>query len=90
MEIADRTRLDQMRKRAPHDMAVLQQTAPTRARFHDGFFIVDPEATLLVNLTHRLRLTSGVGYRLISGARGTDDRLRGVTGSLALQIGSGF
>ena len=48
-------------------MAVLQQTAPTRARFHDGFFIVDPEATLLVNLTHRLRLTSGMGYRLISG-----------------------
>ncbi|PYR28271.1 MAG: hypothetical protein DMF92_14530 [Acidobacteria bacterium] len=52
---------------SPREHPVLQQTAPTRARFHDGFFIVDPEATLLVNLTHRLRLTSGMGYRLISG-----------------------
>jgi hypothetical protein len=69
---------------------VLQPNAATRVRFHDGFFIVDPEANLLVNLTHRLRVTGGVGYRLISGARGTDDRLRGITGSLALQIGSGF
>ena len=59
-------------------------------RFHDGFFIADPEVSLLVNLTHRLRLTGGVGDRLIGGASGTDDRLRGVTGSLALQIGSGF
>jgi hypothetical protein len=75
---------------SPREHPVLQQTGTTRARFHDGFFIVDPEATLLVNLTHRLRLTGGVGYRLISGARGTDDRLRGITGSLALQIGSGF
>jgi hypothetical protein len=75
---------------SPREQTVLQQTAATRVRFHDGFFIVDPEANLLVNLTHRLRLTAGAGYRLTSGARGTDDRLRGVTGSLALQIGSGF
>jgi hypothetical protein len=58
-------------------------------RFHDGFFIVDPEANLLVNLTHGLRLTGGIGYRLISGSWDADDRLRGVTGSLALQIGGG-
>jgi hypothetical protein len=68
---------------------VVQPNGGTRVRFHDGFFIADPEASLLVNLTHRLRLTGGVGYRLIGGARGTDDRLRGVTGSLGLQIGGG-
>ena len=75
---------------SPREHPVLQPNAATRVRFHDGFFIADPEVSLLVNLTHRLRLTGGVGYRLIGGARGTDDRLRGVTGSLALQIGSGF
>jgi hypothetical protein len=72
---------------SPREHPVLQQHS---VRFHDGFFIVDPEANLLVNLTRRLRLTGGVGYRLTSGARGTDDRLRGVTGSVALQIGGGF
>jgi hypothetical protein len=75
---------------SPREHRFLQQNATTRVRFRDGFFIVDPEANLLVNLTHRLRLAGGVGYRLTSGARGIDDRLRGVTGSLALQIGSGF
>jgi hypothetical protein len=75
---------------APREHPVLQQNAARRMRFRDGFFIVDPEANLLVNLTRRLRLAGGVGYRLTSGAGGTDDRLRGVTGSLALQIGGGF
>jgi hypothetical protein len=75
---------------SPWEHPVLQPNATTRVRFHDGFFMADPAANLLVNLTHRLRLTGGVGYRLISGARGADDRLRGVTGSLALLIGGGF
>jgi hypothetical protein len=65
------------------------RNATVHVRFHDGFFIVDPEANLLVNLTHGLRLTGGIGYRLISGSWDADDRLRGVTGSLALQIGGG-
>ena len=67
----------------------LQPIPNARVRFHEGFFIAEPEANLLVNLTRRLRLAGGVGYRLIGGARGTNDRLRGVTGSVALQIGGG-
>ena len=63
------------------------QLVTTRVRFRDGFFIAEPEANLLVGLSKRFRLSSGVGYRLIGGARGTGDRLRGVTGSIALQIG---
>ena len=63
----------------PREHPIIQPNATTRVRFHDGFFIADPEANLLVNLTHRLRLTGGVGYRLISGARGTDDRLEAST-----------
>lgn len=73
----------------PRARTPLQPIPNTRVRFHEGFFIAEPEANLLVNLTRRLRLAGGVGYRLIGGARGADDRLRGVTGSLALQIGGG-
>jgi hypothetical protein len=73
----------------PTGRTPLRPVPNARVRFHEGFFIAEPEANLLVNLTRRLRLAGGVGYRLIGGARGTDDRLRGVTGSVALQIGGG-
>ena len=58
-------------------------------RVREDFFIAEPEANVLVGLTRHLRLTGGVGYRLIAGARGTQSRLRGVTGSVALQVGGG-
>ena len=58
-------------------------------RVRDGFFVAEPEATAFVRLTRNFRLTGGVGYRLIGGARGLNDRLRGVSGSVALQIGGG-
>ena len=73
----------------PSPGRVVPQPLTTRVRFRDSFFIAEPEANLLVGLTRRLRLTGGIGYRLIGGARSTDDRLRGVTGSIALQIGGG-
>ena len=58
-------------------------------RTRDGFFVAEPESTVFVRLTRNFRLTGGVGYRLIGGARGLNDRLRGVSGSVALQIGGG-
>ena len=63
--------------------------ANTLVRFHEGFFIAEPEVNLLVNLRRNVRLTAGAGYRLTSGGRDTDNRLRGATGSIALQISSG-
>jgi hypothetical protein len=57
--------------------------------FDEGFFVFEPEANVFANLGKHLRLTGGVGYRVIGGADGHDtgDRLRGITGSIALQIG---
>ena len=72
-----------------HNLSLgLKQRWPGRPR-REGFFVAEPEANLLVNLTRHLRLTAGVGYRLIGGARSADDRLRGVSGGVALQIGGG-
>jgi hypothetical protein len=61
----------------------------TRVRVHQDFFLVEPEADLVVRLARNVRLVGGVGYRLTSTERRDDDRLRRATGSLAVQIGGG-
>jgi hypothetical protein len=59
---------------------------PTTIRFRRDFFLAEPEANAFVRVTRHFRVIGGVGYRLV-GAEGRDDsRLRGVTGSIGLQI----
>jgi hypothetical protein len=58
-------------------------------RFRQDFFVAEPQADVLVHLGGQFKLTGGVGYRLIGGTRGFDRQLRGVTGSVSLQIGGG-
>jgi len=60
---------------------------PVRVVFRERFFVFEPQADALVRLTRLLRIDLGVGYRLTDGADGEDRRLRGVSGSVALQIG---
>jgi hypothetical protein len=55
--------------------------------FHEGFFVFEPQASALIRLNRLMRLNVGVGYRLTGGAEGLDDRIRGTTGSIGLQIG---
>jgi hypothetical protein len=55
--------------------------------FHDDFFVFEPQASALIRLTRLMRVNVGVGYRLTDGAQGLDDRLRGVSASIGLQIG---
>ncbi len=58
----------------------------TRVNVREAFFVAEPQADLLVKLTRKLRLDMGVGYRLIGGAYNLNNRLRGPSGSVALQI----
>lgn len=60
-----------------------------RVIFHDQFFIAEPEVNVSLRLAKWLRLSGGVGYRVIGSAEGLEDRLRGTTGNLALQFGGG-
>jgi hypothetical protein len=78
--------------------ATSQPAMPTsttiNVRVRDGFFLAEPEANVFVKLARNVRLTGGLGYRLVDGGRNfdhhdNDNRLRGVTGSIALQIGGG-
>jgi hypothetical protein len=70
----------------------------TTVLFDQGFFIFEPEANAFVNLSRHFRLTGGVGYRVIGdaywygygygyGYGNIGDRIGGITGSVALQIG---
>jgi len=60
---------------------------PVQVVFRERFFVFEPQADALVRLTRLLRIDVGAGYRLTDGAAGLDRRLRGVSGSVALQIG---
>jgi hypothetical protein len=54
--------------------------------FEDNFFIVEPQANAVWKITNWLGLDAGVGYRVTAGSE-LDDRLRGLSGSVALQFG---
>ena len=71
------------------DRALRAPTA-TRIRLSEGFFIAEPELDVIVRLSRQLRLTGGLGYRLIEADGRDDRRLRGATGSIGLQIGGGY
>lgn len=53
-----------------------------------GFVVAEPQADLLVRLTKHLHLDIGGGYRLVNASRVASNRFSGVSGSIALRIGS--
>ena len=59
----------------------------TRVAFEDNFFVAEPQANAVWKINNWLGVDAGVGYRLIAGSDLLDDRLRGLSGSIALQFG---
>jgi hypothetical protein len=68
---------------------VVRDVVTRQVRYRRDFFVAEPQADVILKLTSRLRLTGGVGYRLIDTDGRDDNRLQGATGSVALQIGWG-
>lgn len=62
-------------------------TTTVRVRGRDDFFVFEPQLTLVTKLTDHFAVTWGAGYRLTGYTDFLDDRLRGLTGSVALQLG---
>jgi hypothetical protein len=60
-------------------------TTTVRVQAEDDFFVFEPQITLVTKLTNKLALTWAGGYRLTGYTDVLDDRLKGVTGSIALQ-----
>ena len=61
-------------------------TTTVRVRGEDDFFVFEPQLTLVTKLTDHVGITWGAGYRLTGYTEFANDRLRGVTGSVALQF----
>jgi hypothetical protein len=55
----------------------------------EDYFVAEPQGTVFWQLAPWLRIDAGVGYRLIGAAGGLDDRLRGVSGSVSVQLFGG-
>jgi hypothetical protein len=64
-------------------------TPNTQLVFHEGFFIAEPQAQVMWNVSSNIRLTFGAGYRIIAGADPVNDRLRGPIGSVSVEFGGG-
>jgi hypothetical protein len=62
-------------------------TESTRLVFEDNFFIAEPQVNAVWRVTNWLGIDAGVGYRVIAGSELLDDRLKGLSGSIALQFG---
>jgi hypothetical protein len=54
--------------------------------FRRGFFVFEPEANAYVRMNRHVRILGGVGYRVIASDSHDDSRLRGVTGTVGVQI----
>lgn len=50
------------------------------------FFVAEPEANVMLNVTERIRLSFGGGYRFIGGASRLNERLDGFTANAALKL----
>lgn len=58
-------------------------------RFDETFAVVEPQAEAAVRLSDNWRLSFGVGYRFTNASDFTNDRINGVTGTVAIVFGSG-
>lgn len=60
-----------------------------RARFAatDDFFVVEPQASVSVRLTHAIGVSCGASYRQTANANWLRDRLNGPSANLAVQFG---
>jgi hypothetical protein len=64
-------------------------TPDTKLAFNEAFFIAEPQAQVLWNLSPRVRVTFGAGYRITAGAEDVNDRIRGPIGSISVEFGGG-
>ena len=64
-------------------------TVVPQFRWDQGFLVFEPQVDVLVRVTDWMRFNAGVGYRVIGAANGFENRLRGVTGSVAFVFGGG-
>lgn len=73
--------------RGGHGGGAFPISSDTELLVHEYFFVVEPQASVIVHFTRWARLDLGVGYRLTAGAGALDEDLRGPSASIAVQFG---
>ena len=58
-----------------------------RLTYHEDFLVAEPQANVLLRVNQRVRVSVGAGYRAVAAAKRIDHRLRGSSGSVAVEIG---
>jgi hypothetical protein len=76
-------------RRGRMPLANSPEASTVRFAFDRDFFVAEPQCNIVVRLTRAIRLDGGVGYRLVGAAGNDNDRLRGITGSVAIRFGGG-
>ncbi len=72
-----------------HDHDLTNPTTFTQHfHYHQGFFVAEPQADVIVRLNNWIRFNAGVGYRVIGAANGAESDLRGIVGSFAVRFGA--
>jgi hypothetical protein len=52
-----------------------------------GYFVFEPQVNVAVKMAPGLSLVGGVGYRVIGWADGWEDKIGGLTGTVAIRFG---
>ena len=55
--------------------------------YDQGYFIFEPQVNVSIRMAPGLSLVGGVGYRVIGWADGWEDRIGGLTGTVAIRFG---
>jgi hypothetical protein len=74
--------------RGPHfpDRLPILPEFPELDPIDEEFFVAEPEASVMLNITEKFRIGFGGGYRFIGGAGRIGDRLDGFTASVTAKI----
>lgn len=62
---------------------------PGYYRIDEGYFVFEPQVNVTVRFARGMALVGGAGYRVIGGANGWENQIRGLTGTLAIRFGGG-
>jgi hypothetical protein len=84
--VLQRGRIDPRHIGRPVLITASDGTRAITARVRDDFFVFEPQANLNTRVTRHFSVDWSAGYRVTAAARSLENRIDGVTGSLALRF----
>jgi hypothetical protein len=73
--------------RQPGQSPAAESSVVQQFRLYEGFFIFEPQATVVIRLTRGFAIDVAGGYRVVSGAGSYNSWLRGPSASIGVRFG---